>query len=166
MVPAPDGESDDVAIGDDGTIYCTNPLRGTVDSQSPDGTVRTVTEEIPWVNSAPSTRPRAAVRRPDVPRGQTVGDHPRGDEPDRLVASDLGQPNAFDFGPDGQIYAPLGKTGQVAHIDPETGEKTIVADGLQQPVSVRFDSADQLSVLDSIGGALLQVDVSSGSTGQ
>lgn len=164
-VPAPDGESDDVAIGDDGTIYWTNPPRGTVGSQSPDGTVRTITDRIPWVNSIAFDR---AGERLFV--GQTFREDglweidPQGEEPDRLVASDLGQPNAFDFGPDGQIYAPLGKTGQVARIDPESGKKTIVADGLQQPVSVRFDSSDQLYVQDSIGGALLQVDISAGST--
>ena len=163
-VPAPDGESDDVAIGDDGTIYWTNPPRGTVGSQSPDGTVRTITDRIPWVNSIAFDRTGERLFVGQTFREDGLWEiDPQGEEPDRLVASDLGQPNAFDFGPDGQIYAPLGKTGQVARIDPESGKKTIVADGLQQPVSVRFDSSDQLYVLDSIGGALLQVDISAGS---
>ncbi|MEU7810847.1 PQQ-binding-like beta-propeller repeat protein [Pseudonocardia sp. NPDC049154] len=163
LVPSPDGRSDDVVLNSAGDVLWTDPLQGTVETRGADGTVRTVAGDLPGVNSIAFDR---AHRRLFV--GQTFfGDalweiDPTGAAPKRLVARDIGQPNAFAFGPDGQIYAPVGKRKAVIRIDPETGTTAEIATGFTQPVSVRFDSLDRLYVLDGATGELIRVDPATG----
>ena len=56
------------------------------------------------------------------------------------------------------IYAPSWDRGQVVRVDPESGETVVLADGFGKPGAVRFDSADQLYVLDDESGELWALD--------
>lgn len=163
LLGPPDGRSDDVVVSPRGDVLWTDPLAGAVKARAADGIVRTVAGDLPGVNSI--AYDRAGTR---LFAGQTFfGDalweiDPAGMAPKRLIAKDLGQPNAFAFGPDGRIYAPVGKRKAVVRVDPETGATTQVASGFTQPVSARFDSHDRLYVLDGATGELIRVDPATG----
>jgi sugar lactone lactonase YvrE len=163
LVDSPEGRSDDVVVTASGDVLFTDPLAGAVKRRAGDGSVRAVADGLPGVNSI--AYDRAAAR---LFVGQTfLADalweiDPDGAEPKRLVAEGIGQPNAFAFGPDGRIYAPVGKRKAVVRIDPDSGATTDVAGGFTQPVSVRFDSRDRLHVLDGSTGELIRLDPATG----
>ncbi|WP_435582937.1 PQQ-binding-like beta-propeller repeat protein [Amycolatopsis thermoflava] len=163
LVPQRDGRSDDLVVAPSGEIFWTDPLAGAVKGRDRDGRIRTVADNLPGVNSIAFDRSRQHLYA-----GQTFFADglweidPRAGVAPRLVARDLGSLNAFAFGPDGMIYGPLGKRGQVARIDPRTGVASTVAAGFRQPVSVRFDSRDRLYALDGATGQLIRIDPAAG----
>ncbi|WNF01074.1 PQQ-binding-like beta-propeller repeat protein [Streptomyces luomodiensis] len=163
LVAQPHGRSDDLVVTPSGEILWTDPLAGAVKKRDRDGRIRTVAQNLPGVNSIAfdRSRKRLFVGQTFFADGLWEID-PKGIAAPRLVARDLGWLNAFAFGPDGMIYGPLGKRGEVVRIDPHTGATSTVATGFRQPVSVRFDSHDRLYTLDGATGQLIRVDLATG----
>lgn len=159
LVGSPDGRSDDAVVTPTGELIWTDPAGGVVRRRETDGTVSTIVDNLPGANSIAYDRARARLFDGQTYLGSGLWEiDPTGASPKRLIAEDAGKPNAFAFGPDGKIYAPLSASKTVARIDPETGAATPVVSGFRQPVSVRFDSEDRLYVLDGATGELVRVD--------
>lgn len=74
----------------------------------------------------------------------------------------MGGLNGFEFGPDDKLYGPLWFKGQVAKVDVDNAELTVVADGFKVPAAVNFDSKGNLWVVDTALGQLVRVDPKSG----
>ena len=74
----------------------------------------------------------------------------------------MGGLNGFEFGPDDMLYGPLWFKGQVAKVDVDKGELTVVADGFKIPAAVNFDSKGNLWVVDTALGQLVRVDPKTG----
>ncbi|MGW6791569.1 hypothetical protein [Streptomyces chartreusis] len=163
LARAPRGRSDDVVVSPEGEVLWTDPRAGAVKARAADGTVRTVADGLPGVNSIAYDRSTTRLFVGQTFLGDALWEiDPARVTPKRLVAKDIGQPNAFAFGPDGQIYAPVSKRKAVIRVDPATGAVEKVVDGFTQPVSVRFDSRDRLHVLDGARGEVIRVDAKTG----
>lgn len=87
---------------------------------------------------------------------------PQGIQAPRLIKQGLGGFNAMDFGPDGLLYGPLWFKGQVAKIDVDTGELSVVAQGLETPAAVRFSNDHELYAVDQHQGTLLRINRQNG----
>jgi sugar lactone lactonase YvrE len=163
VVAQPDGRSDDLVVTPSGDILWTDPLAGSVKRRDSDGHTRTVAQDLPGVNSIAFDRSgqHLYVGQTFFADGLWEID-PGGAVPPRLVARDIGGLNAFAFGSDGMIYGPIGKRDEVVRIDPGSGAAVTLAAGFRQPVSVRFDTRDQLYVLDGATGELIRVDPTTG----
>jgi sugar lactone lactonase YvrE len=74
----------------------------------------------------------------------------------------MGGLNGFEFGTDDKIYSPLWFKGQVARVDVDKPELTVVAKGFKVPAAVNFDSKGMLFVVDGALGQLVRVDPRSG----
>jgi sugar lactone lactonase YvrE len=74
----------------------------------------------------------------------------------------MGGLNGFEFGPDDMLYGPLWFKGQVAKVDVDKAELTVVADGFKIPAAVNFDSKGNLWVVDTALGQLVRVDPKTG----
>jgi sugar lactone lactonase YvrE len=74
----------------------------------------------------------------------------------------MGGLNGFEFGSDGMLYGPLWFKGQVAKVDVDKAELTVVADGFKIPAAVNFDSKGNLWVVDTALGQLVRVDPKTG----
>ncbi|MDB5575008.1 MAG: hypothetical protein JWR80_184 [Bradyrhizobium sp.] len=74
----------------------------------------------------------------------------------------MGGLNGFEFGPDGMLYGPLWFKGQIARVDVDKAELTVVADGFKIPAAVNFDSKGNLWVVDTALGQLVRVDPKTG----
>jgi sugar lactone lactonase YvrE len=85
-----------------------------------------------------------------------------GVKPPRVIMEKMGGLNGFEFGPDDRLYGPLWFKGQVAKVDVDKAELTVVADGFKTPAAVNFDSKGNLWVVDTALGQLVRVDPKTG----
>ncbi len=154
---------DDVFIADDGTVYWTDLLAGNVGMISPDGT--TTTQLVgPGVNPITmSDDGRLFVARVFLGDGLYELDPMLVSDPIPLDETLAGL-NAFDFGPDGQLYAPSFFTGDVVRIDVDADviAPEIVASGFGVPSAVKFNSAGEPHVVDLAGGTVSKLDLATG----
>jgi len=157
-VGAPDGESDDVAVGPRGT-----PVEGVLawTAQS-SGEIRF---------QRPGSRPEVALR--DVPRVNPIafsaegllytaqvgaGDDTlweldlTGQRAPRRVLSGQGRLNGFAFGPDGRLYAPQFGTDRLVAIDVARGTQLTIASGTGAPASLRVAPNGDLWHVDYLTG--------------
>jgi sugar lactone lactonase YvrE len=70
-----------------------------------------------------------------------------------VVLGGLLYPNGLDIGPDGFIYVAENSAGRVRRIDPDTGEFSIVALGLEGPNGVAFSNDPGLLYVGSFEGS-------------
>ncbi|HEX6249536.1 MAG TPA: hypothetical protein VFZ64_16830, partial [Nocardioidaceae bacterium] len=143
---------DDVAVAPDGSIYWTDIQIGEVGRRTPGGSVTKQRVAFGVNPVTVSSDGRVFVAQAFWGDGVYELD-PELTEPPEVLIPDSGTPpfveqlNGFDFGPDGMLYAPQPFKGQIIRIDPDTGEKTTIAQGLDNPpTSVEFDSLGNLYV--------------------
>ena len=151
---------DDVFVTDDGTLYWTDLLAGNVGMLSPDGEVRTQFVG-PGVNPITmSSDGRLFVARIFLGAGLYELDPMLITDPVLLDETQAGL-NAFEFGPDGRLYAPSFFTGDVLRIDidavPVATET--VASGFGVSSSVKFNSAGEPHVVNIAEGQVFKVDL-------
>ena len=155
---------DDVAVGEDGTIFWTEIYTGQVKRMTPDGRIVSIANLGAGVN---------AIRL--SPSGNTLyvskamlGDglyaiDPSGVDPPELLFAHMGWSNSMAFGPDGAAYAPLVLYGAVVRYDFDARTHTTIAEGFAVPQAVDFDSNGNLFVLDRDDlTRIYRVDVASG----
>ncbi|MCP5010531.1 MAG: hypothetical protein GY942_11165 [Aestuariibacter sp.] len=156
---------DDVTFGPDGSLYWTAILSGEVGRMAPDGTV-TTQFVAPFVNPITfSDDGRLFVAQAFVDDGLYEVD-PELVEPPRLILH-TGNPanhlNAFDFGPDGLLYAPRQQLNQIVRIDVDAEpEPTVELVTDQFHGAVKFDASGQLYVLAEEVGGVVRFDLDSG----
>src|SRR5438445_9147933 len=90
------------------------------------------------------------------------GGDTEGVRPPRKIMQKMGGLTGFEFGPDDKLYGPLWFKGQVAKVDVDKAELSVVADGFKIPAAVNFDSKGNLFVVDTALGQLVRVDPKSG----
>jgi sugar lactone lactonase YvrE len=164
LVGPPQGMADDMAFGPGGQVVWTAISDNIVYSRRGDGPVQVLEKDLVSVNAITFSRDGKRLFASQVFGGDALWElDPAGVKPRRLIARDMGGFNSFAAGPDGWLYGPVWFKGQVVRINPDTGEIVVVAQGLNTPASVKFDSRDNLYVIDSATGELLRVDVRSGS---
>lgn len=156
---------DDLAFGADGSLFWTSIVTGEVGRRYPDGTVSIVAQLPPGANPiAMRSDGRLLVGLCFLGDGLFEVD-PEGSEPPRALARDLGGNcgfNAFDFGPDGFLYAPGFFRDEIVRVDIDTAEMRRVASGFGIPNALKFDSLGRLHQVDTQRGELWRVDVSTG----
>lgn len=163
---------DDLTIGPDGSLYWTSLVSGEVGRRTPQGAV-TLQFVAPGVNPIAFSDEGRLVVALDFLGDALYELDPAFSLPPRLIASDFGQLNGFDFGPDGLLYAPVFTQGEVVRIDIDSCEGATdpyaecdvetVADGFFLPAAVKFDADGELYAVDQ-SGEVLHVDVESGET--
>lgn len=151
---------DDVAFGPGGAFFWTSILTGEVAGFDASGKRVVAGRPGPGVNPVTfSDDGRLFVAQCFFGEGVYELD-PRGVEPPRLIADDLGPGcglNGMDWGPDGRLYGPRWFHGEVVSLDVGDGSRRVEASGLQVPAAVKFDSQGQLHVLDTATGRILRV---------
>jgi sugar lactone lactonase YvrE len=161
-VPPPEGMADDIAFAPDGTMAWTAFLMGDVYARKDNGPVRKLASGLPGINSL-AFRKDGRLYATQVFLGDALYEiDVEGVKPARKIMEKMGGLNGFEFGPDGLLYGPLWFKGQVAKVDVDKGELTVVADGFKVPAAVNFDSKGNLWVVDTALGQLVRVDPKSG----
>ncbi|MDE5462812.1 hypothetical protein [Bradyrhizobium sp. CSS354] len=161
-IPAPIGMADDIAFAPDGTMAWTGFLAGDLYSRKGDGPIKKLASGLPGINSL-AFRKDGRLYATTVFLGDTLYEiDVEGVKPPRQIMEKMGGLNGFEFGPDDKLYGPLWFKGQVAKVDVDKAELTVVADGFKVPAAVNFDSKGNLWVVDTALGQLVRVDPKSG----
>src|SRR3954465_12725036 len=161
-VPSPEGMADAIAFAPGGTMAWTGFLTGDLYSRKGDGPVKKLASGLPGINSL-AFRKDGRLYAPQVfLGGAPYEDDGEGVKPPRKIMEKMGGLNGFEFGPDDMLYGPLWFKGQVAKVDVDKAELTVVADGFKIPAAVNFDSKGNLWVVDTALGQLVRVDPKSG----
>jgi sugar lactone lactonase YvrE len=157
-IPTPEGMADDIAFAPDGTMAWTGFLTGDLYSRKNDGPIKKLASGLPGINSL-AYRKDGRLYATTVFLGDTLYEiDVEGVKPPRMIMEKMGGLNGFEFGPDDRLYGPLWFKGQVAKVDVDKAELTVVADGFKIPAAVNFDSKGNLWVVDSALGQLVRVD--------
>lgn len=163
LVPPPQGMADDMAFGPDGLVVWTAISDNKVFARRGEGPVTVLEKDLVSVNSITFSRDGKRLFAAQVFGGDALWElDPAGVRPRRLISEKMGGFNSFAAGPDGWLYGPVWFKGQVARINPDTGEIAVVAEGFDTPAAAKFDSHDNLYVVDSATGELLRVDIKTG----
>jgi sugar lactone lactonase YvrE len=161
-VPSPEGMSDDIAFAPDGTMAWTAFLTGDLYSRKGDGPVKKLASGLPGINSL-AFRKDGRLYATQVFLGDALYEiDVEGVKPPRKIMEKMGGLNGFEFGPDDMLYGPLWFKGQIAKVDVDKAELSVVADGFKVPAAVNFDSKGNLWVVDTALGQLVRVDPKSG----
>ena len=161
-IPTPEGMADDIAFAPDGTMAWTGFLTGDLYSRSGDGPIKKLASGLPGINSL-AYRKDGRLYATTVFLGDTLYEiDVEGIKPPRVIMEKMGGLNGFEFGPDDRLYGPLWFKGQVARVDVDKPELTVVADGFKTPAAVNFDSKGNLWVVDAALGQLVRVDPKTG----
>uniref|UniRef100_Q07IH4 NHL repeat-containing protein n=1 Tax=Rhodopseudomonas palustris (strain BisA53) TaxID=316055 RepID=Q07IH4_RHOP5 len=161
-VPSPEGMADDIAFAPDGTMAWTAFLTGDLYARKGDGPIRKLASGLPGINSL-AFRKDGRLYVSQVFLGDALYEiDVEGAKPPRKIIEKMGGLNGFEFGPDDMIYGPLWFKGQIARVDVDKGELSVVADGFKVPAAANFDSKGNLWVIDTALGQLVKVDPKSG----
>ncbi|GGC88932.1 Vgb family protein [Chelatococcus reniformis] len=162
VVGPPMGMADDIAVAPDGTIAWTGFLTGDLYTRKGDGPILKVASGLPGLNSL-AYRKDGRLYATQVFLGDALYEiDTKGEKPPRKIMENMGGLNGFEFGPDGLLYGPLWFKGQVAKVDVDKPELTVVADGFKVPAAANFDSKGNLYVIDTNVGELVRVDPGTG----
>ncbi len=164
MVPGPEGQADDIAVGPRGELAWTNYLMGMLRYRESDtAPMRVLAKDLPGLNSLDFDRRNGKLYASQVFLGDALWEIDReGKAPPRLIKKDMGGFNGFEVGPDGMLYGPLWFKGQVVKIDPANGNMTVIADGFKIPAAANLDGKGNLWVVDTRSGELVRVDLATG----
>lgn len=159
---APEGMADDLEEGPDGTLAWTAFLDGKVYARKPDGTLLTLAEGLPGLNSLAWTDD-GRLFSTQVFLGDALYElDPSGENPPRKIMEGMGGLNGFDFGADGKLYGPLWFKKQIARVDVDAGTLEVVAEGFATPAAANFNSKGELHVVDTEAGHVYRVDTDTG----
>lgn len=157
-------ETAEIDFSSDGTLYWANPFSGEVYKRSLEGDIQLI-GKVNTVIDGVAVNDQGRVFTASFSRSQNGlwEIDPNGIEPPRLVV-ELGGFDAFDFGPDGYLYAPdyLYGTGNIYKIDIDSGDYSVVANGYCQPIATKFNSAGELHVMDSACPKIDKVNIETG----
>lgn len=161
-IPSPEGMADDIAFAPDGTMAWTGFLTGDLYARKGDGPIKKLASGLPGINSL-AYRKDGRLYATTVFLGDALYEiDVEGVKPPRQIMEKMGGLNGFEFGSDDMLYGPLWFKGQVAKVDVDKAELTVVADGFKVPAAVNFDSKGNLWVVDTALGQLVRVDPKSG----
>lgn len=164
LIPAPEGQADDIAVGPKGELAWTNFLMGTLRYRESDAApMKVLAKGLPGLNSLDFDRRNGKLYASQVFLGDALWEiDVAGVAPPRLIAKDMGGFNGFEVGPDGMLYGPLWFKGQVVRINPANGQITVINSEFKIPAAANLDGKGNLWVVDTNTGELSKVELANG----
>lgn len=164
LIPPPEGQSDDIAIGPKGEMAWTSFIQGVLRYRESDSApIRVLAKDLPGINSLDFDDKTGRLYATQVFLGDALWEiDVAGKQAPRLIKKDMGGLNGFEVGPDGWIYGPLWFKGQVVKVNPASGELRVIASGFGTPAAANFDSKGNLYVIDTKTGELIRINPADG----
>lgn len=164
LIPAPEGQADDIAIGPKGEMAWTSYLQGVLRYRANDAApIRVLAKDLPGINSLAFDQRSGKLYASQVFLGDAMWEiDVAGVAAPRLISKDMGGFNGFEVGPDGMIYGPLWFKGQVVKMNPANGAITVINSDFKIPAAANLDGKGNLWVVDTRTGELSKVELANG----
>ena len=164
LIPAPEGQADDIAIGPKGEMAWTSYLQGIVRYRANDASpIRVLAKDLAGINSLAFDQKSGKLYASQVFLGDAMWEiDVAGVAAPRLIAKDMGGFNGFEVGPDGMLYGPLWFKGQVVKMNPANGAITVINSEFKIPAAANLDGKGNVWVVDTRTGELCKVDLATG----
>ncbi len=164
LIPAPEGQADDIAIGPKGEMAWTSYIQGVLRYRASDtAPIRILAKDLPGINSLAFDQRSGKLYASQVFLGDAMWEiDVAGVAAPRLIAKDMGGFNGFEVGPDGMIYGPLWFKGQVVKMNPANGAITVINSDFKIPAAANLDGKGNLWVVDTRTGELSKVELANG----
>ena len=164
LIPGPQGQADDIAIGIQGEMAWTSYLQGIVRYRADDtAPIQILAKDLPGINSLAFDLKSGKLYASQVFLGDAMWEiDVLAKAAPRLIAKDMGGFNGFEVGPDGMIYGPLWFKGAVAKMNPANGAITVINSEFQTPAAANLDGKGNLWVIDTKTGELSRVELATG----
>ena len=151
---------DDLAFNTDGDFYWTSILTGEVAGFTAGGERLVAAQLTPGVNPITfSDDGRLFVSQCFFGVNLYELD-PQGKHPARLISDQLGPDcglNGMDWGPDDRLYGPRWFTGEVVSFNVDDNSMRVEASGFTVPAAVKFNSRNELHVMDTGTGEIFKL---------
>lgn len=165
LIGAPDGESDDVAVGADGTLVWTAMRSGEVRIRRPGGPVEVLAENLSFVNPVAFTPDGERLFVVALGEGRALWElYLDGTTPPRMVTDQIKGLNSFEIDEEGFLYGPYLMGSELVKVDIDTGEIISLATGVGFPTAVELDSKGNLIWVDFQSGNVSRTDPLTGET--
>lgn len=154
---------DDVAFGDDGTLFATEVMDGRVSARDPSGRTRVLRDDLPCANGITVHQGRLFVG--ECRDGGRLMELPLDGGLPRILVENLPSPNAMEVGPDGLLYYPLMTANEIWRVDPDPdgrAEPERVVGDLGVPDAVKFDADGFIVSTQVATGQVLRIDPRNG----
>ncbi|MBB2990877.1 sugar lactone lactonase YvrE [Mycolicibacterium iranicum] len=154
---------DDVAFGDDGTLFATEVMDGRVSARDPSGRTRVLRDDLPCANGITVHQGRLFVG--ECRDGGRLMELPLDGGLPRILVDNLPSPNAMEVGPDGLLYYPLMTANEIWRVDPVPdgrAEPERVVGDLGVPDAVKFDADGFIVSTQVATGQVLRIDPRNG----
>jgi sugar lactone lactonase YvrE len=158
-VPSGLGGPDDLLFDPDGNLYVTAAAAGEVWRRDRRGSWTVVARELPGVNGI-ARDPGGRIFVGACFLGDGVFEiDPAGASPPRVIARDLGCPNAMVADGPGSLVVPLLAAGKVVRLRADGGTIEVLVSGLGRPVAAKRAPDGSIVVLDAATGAIRSLGV-------
>ncbi|MBQ74585.1 MAG: hypothetical protein CMQ20_06110 [Gammaproteobacteria bacterium] len=151
---------DDLAFNSDGDFYWTSILTGEVAGFTAGGERLVAAQLAPGVNPITfSDDGRLFVSQCFFGVNLYELD-PKGTQPARLISDQLGPGcglNGMDWGPDERLYGPRWFTGEIVSFNVDDNSMRVEATGFKTPAAVKFNSKNELHVMDTGTGEIFKL---------
>lgn len=151
---------DDVAFGDDGTLFATEVMDGRVSARDGAGRARVLRDGLPCANGITVHQGRLFVG--ECRDGGRLMELPLDGSAPRILVDNLPSPNAMEVGPDGLLYYPLMTANEIWRVNPDGGQAQRVVADLGVPDAVKFDAEGFIVSTQVASGQVLRIDPRSG----
>jgi sugar lactone lactonase YvrE len=143
--------SEDFAFDLDGSLVHVNPYGGLVRETREGNDVQI----LPGLGFVSGLRilPGGDIALNSVDTNTILRVTPAGES--RVLLAGLNYPNGLELGMDGFLYVAENGSTRVRRVDPDTGEYTVIADGLFSPNGVAFDATGERLFVGSFGGGIV-----------
>ena len=140
--------SEDFAFDGDGWVVSVNN-QGNLVRHTYDGEMEIIKPNLTHEAAGTEILPGGDFVVCDVAAGALVRVTPEGGT--TTLVSGLSYPNGVEVDLDGYVYVSEHNAGRVRRVDPDTGEYTIIAEGLTNPNGLAFDPTHQTLYVNSFG---------------
>ena len=151
---------DDLAFGDDGTLYVTEITENRVRSLRRNGTSEVVQDNVFVAN--PITFHQGHLITGELRMGGRIMELDLNGGAPRVIYEGVPMVNAFDVGPDGKLYFPAQAANEIWRISLDGGKPEVVAKDLGVPDSVKFHPDGYIVSTQVHTGEVLKIDPRTG----
>ena len=154
---------DDCAMLADGALVTTEPGANAVGVVGADGRHRHLPFELPAVNGIALDRRRQRLFVDEYREGGRLLElDPSGKSPPRVLLEDLDYPNAFSMAPDGSLYFPQVRPGEIWRYGFDSATAKPMFTGLEFPTAVKARPDGRLVAVEAGSGKVTELDPRTG----